>query len=194
MEKDLSIKFYGPFLFGNGLEKNLFKNALSQKAGVYLWTIKYKDGYLIDYIGETGRTFFLRMKEHLIQCLGGNDRVCDPKTLPIGKNKIIWNGMWRKGTRDSMPDFIDKYVVLAPKIQQYVKLVKIFVAPIDAKQRILQRIESALYFELRNNKEPISTFQDDDIRYLPKRPNEKAFRVEISCAHKLHGIPTVIQV
>ncbi|ACR78788.1 hypothetical protein Kole_0059 [Kosmotoga olearia TBF 19.5.1] len=109
--KDIVIlRLLGPYkLFGND-GNSLFNTDISRKNGIYFWTVKYKNGYLIDYIGETGKTFCQRMKEHLIETLGGNYRICDPDKLLQGKEKIVWNGLWRKGTRDKIGEFIRKKI------------------------------------------------------------------------------------
>ena len=52
--------------------------------------------FLIDYIGETSRTFYQRMKEHLIELIGGNYRICYSEMLLLSQEVIIWNGRWRK--------------------------------------------------------------------------------------------------
>lgn len=95
-ESKAKITFEGPFGLCGDHSKLLFNEDISHSAGIYLWTFKFKERYLIDYIGETGKSFYQRMKDHMIQQMGGNYRICDPKALMNGKEKIIWNGLWRK--------------------------------------------------------------------------------------------------
>ncbi len=51
--------------------KYLLGVPLADQRGIYLWTIQYQKEYYVDYIGETGKSFYDRNKEHIIQLLGG---------------------------------------------------------------------------------------------------------------------------
>jgi hypothetical protein len=113
--------------------------------GIYLWAVRMKSGsYKVSYIGETGVSYYRRTKDHLIQIFGGNYQVCDPESLLNGKNEVIWNGLWRKGTRDKLPEFFSQYERLTPIIKRSIVVQKVFVAPIKITSRLRIRIEGAL--------------------------------------------------
>ena len=62
----------------------------------------------MNYIGETGRDFGVRLKEHMIQTMGGNYRISDPDQIIQGNDVVLWNGLWRKGTRDRIEDYVNR--------------------------------------------------------------------------------------
>jgi hypothetical protein len=188
-ELDLEIEFHGPFKLSLNGDAILFHNELSHLSGIYLMAIQYEEGYLAYYIGETGQSFFIRLKDHVIQYFGGNYRIYEPKKFKRAEKQILWNGMWRKGTRDRIPEFINRSFELIPKIKEFVQLLEIFIAPLKVETRIRQRIEGALSLYLKEQPPPIGTFQDEDIRYIRKKKNEKPIKVSIMCSERIHGLP-----
>lgn len=185
----VSLEFSGPFKLYGAKGKLLFDQKVARLAGVYLWTVRFRGGFLINYVGETGNSFYRRMKDHMIQCLGGNYRICDAEQLLEGRKIILWNGMWRKGTRDLMPMFVDeKYVELAPRIRDYLKVLDIFVAPFDTDKRTRRRIEGAIAFSLREQDDPIGSFISEDVRYSGRKQNETPIQVAITSSAKLLGL------
>jgi len=107
-ESQIKIEFYGPFGLAEHDDNILFQNDLSHLEGIYLIAIQHNEGYLVYYIGETGHSFYARLKDHVIQYFGGNYRVLEPSKFRKGEKEIVWNGMWRKGTRDRVPEFINR--------------------------------------------------------------------------------------
>ncbi|MDK2952844.1 MAG: hypothetical protein PWQ27_227 [Kosmotoga sp.] len=178
MEDIIILKLFGPYkLFGSD-GNSLFDTDISRENGIYFWTVKHENGYLIDYIGETGRTFWQRMKEHLIETLGGNYRICDPDILLQGKEKIIWNGLWRKGTKDKIQEFIKNYEIYAPIIKRYIEIHDVFLAPLSADRRKKRLIEGNIAKIIKEQKPPISNLLPSDIRYVYDR---KKIRGRIHC-------------
>lgn len=195
MEDVVNLKLSGPYkLFGNRAQ--LFFDAdVSQKNGIYLWTIKYGNGYLIDYIGETGKTFSKRMKEHLIEMLGGNYRICDPDMLLQGKERIVWNGLWRKGTRDNIGKFIRDYEDYAPIIKRYIEIHDIFLAPLTVDRRTRQLIEGNVAKIIKGQNPPVSNLLPSDIRYVYNRKeNEEGFIVHIESNENVFGLPKTFKI
>jgi hypothetical protein len=57
--KELNIEFSEPFwLYGKG--NLLWNSPVAYQYGIYLWTIEYQNQYYLEYIGETGKSFFER--------------------------------------------------------------------------------------------------------------------------------------
>lgn len=189
MDTVVSLEFSGPFKLCGNKAKLLFDQDIAWLAGIYLWTVQFRGGFLINYIGETGTSFSRRMKDHMIQCLGGNYRICDAERLLEGKKKILWNGVWRKGTRDLLPMFVDEmYVKLAPQIRDYLRVLDVFVAPIEIDRRTRRRIEGSIAFSLREKAEPIGTIVSEDVRYFGRKQNETPIQVSITSSAKLFGL------
>src|SRR5262245_4216254 len=110
----LTLTFKGPFTLVGSDEPNLFESDLASGSGLYIWATEYVDGGLIvTYVGETEKTFAERMKEHAIQTLGGNYRISDPELLCKGIDRVLWNGLWRRGTRDRLPEYVESFLEFA---------------------------------------------------------------------------------
>lgn len=195
VEDVVKLKLSGPYkLFGNH-DQLLFDADVSQKNGIYIWTIKYSNGYLIDYIGETGRNFGQRMKEHLIEMLGGNYRICDSDMLLQGKEIIVWDGLWRKGTRDKIGEFISNYEKYAPIIKRYIEIHDVFLAPLTAERRKRQLIEGNIVKIIKGQNPPVSNLLPPDIRYFSNRKEtEEGFTVNIESKKNVFGLPKTFKI
>jgi len=192
--KSIELYFYGPLKF-DGNNNSLFNNELINKSGIYLWTIFCEDKYYIEYIGETGQSFYKRNKEHLIQVLGGNYRVLNLESLKYGKVEIFWNGMWRKGHRDKMNEFINSYLDFAPKLYDYITSINVFIAPLDCETHIRKRIEGAIAKNLKEQSYEINKFFPKDVKYLGKKRESKSddvIKVNIYSSVAILGLPNII--
>lgn len=184
------VEFEGPFGLASRTPPLLFEQPVAAKSGVYLWAIPYaKGGYLVSYVGETGVSFGQRTKEHLIQTLGGNYRISDPDLLVEGQAKTLWNGLWRRDTRDQMLEYIERVGELAPLARRELQLTVMFVAPLDVDARMRQRIEAGIALEIRRQKASSPSLLPDDIRYRPRREGESPIRVEVRSPANVHGLP-----
>lgn len=185
------LRFEGPFhLAGNG---DFFSTAVSSQAGVYLWTVPYDNGgFLITYIGETITSFGQRTKEHMIQTLGGNYRVSDPLLLRQGIDRVLWNGLWRKGERHKIAEFVERYEEFAPAVKASLELARLFVAPLDVDKRTLKRVEGAIATNIRGEGGLSAALLPADIRYLTRRKDEVPMLVRIEAASHIHGLPSEV--
>jgi len=190
---EYNLEIIGPYKIGR--ENDIFQSPYANQCGIYIWAIKVKDKYIINYIGETGLSFKKRTKEHLIQLIGGNYRVPEPKDLCVGKETILWDGLWRKGQRDKIVEFIKIYESLAPKIKEYIEMLNIFLIPMDVEARIRKLIEGNIAKHVRNQPFYISGLLPDDIRYITeKKIDEQSFSVKLLSSEKILGLPEKIQV
>ena len=165
-DKNLVLKFEGPFGLTSNSETFLFDQTKANEPGIYLWTVPYyRGGYLVSYVGETSASFRQRIKDHLIQTVGGNYRICDPDSLGRGEPKVLWNGLWRKGTRDKFHEYIQRLEELAPVIKKLLEIEVVFVAPLQSEKRLLQRIEGAIAMYIRSQPAPMSSVLPSDVRY-----------------------------
>jgi len=190
INKDFILRFEGPF----GLTKNkwpvLFEHPFAKESGLYLWAVPYiQGGYLVTYVGETGKTFGRRMKDHFIQTVGGNYRICDPDLLVKGETKVLWNGLWRKGTRDKLSEYLEKLEELAPIIQKGLQTEIVFLALIKSDRRLRQRIEGAIAGHIKSQAPPILSVLPQDVRYYQRSADEEAVNVFIECSCNIHGLP-----
>jgi hypothetical protein len=182
------LNFLGPFdLCG---EANGILDGCEERdaSGIYLWAVKVNDNYRVTYVGETGTSFYQRTKEHIIQTLGGNYRVCDVAEMQQGIQKVLWNGLWRIGTRDKLPEFLSRYEELAPLIKAYLKAQVIFVAVTECDHSLRKRIEGAIAFSLRSNNIASSLFPSD-IRYQKRKSGEAPISVALRSKSEIEGLP-----
>ena len=190
MSESLGIHFHGPYGLAGQHEKMLFGESISQEAGVYLWTVRTPDGFLVEYVGQTGESFAKRTKDHMIHTFGGNYRVCDPQLMRQGQLKVVWLGLWRRGTKDKMPEFAQRYLSLAPAIQEYLEAVELFLAPIVGNRRLRERIEGAIAHVIREQSAPASSLLSPDIRYRSRTQGEVPVSIDIVCDQAVLGLPS----
>jgi hypothetical protein len=186
----IRLELHGPFPLCGERTDTLAGCSQSCKAGIYLWTVRQGAGdFRISYIGETGETFHQRSRDHITQILGGNYRVLRPDSAEKGVQEVVWNGLWRRGTRHLLPDFLRRYEELAPLIKKHILQQEIFVGPLACERRLRKRIEGAIARQIRSS--PVaSSLLAEDIRYTCRRDDEPPVAVQIVSAHGIEGLPT----
>lgn len=190
---DYTLSFVGPFGMAGPHSKILFAEPEARLPGIYLWAIPYiHGGFLVNYVGETSTSFGQRMKNHLIHKVGGNYRISDPEQMIRGVDAVLWDGLWRKGTRDKMHEYIEKLVDLAPKIQKSIELIHVFVAPLDVETRTRQRIEAALAEHIKSQAGVASSLMAKDVRYYIRRKGEAPLPIQLRCTNSIHGMPEIL--
>lgn len=184
--------FHGPYDICSEDKDILNDCPFASFPGIYLWVVKMISGsYRVSYLGETGISFYQRTKDHLIQTLGGNYQICDPEEMRLGRHDVVWNGLWRKGTRDKFHEFLSIYESISYKIKKLILNQKLFVAPIKIERRLRQRIEGALAFAIRENAEA-SSLLPKDIRYYQRAVSEDPILFSIFAKHNIEGLPREI--
>jgi len=193
--REFTLTFTGPFALAGDRAPLLFADPIAEKSGLYLWAVPSdRGGMLVVYVGETRRSFGARMKEHGIQILGGNYRVSDAGRLRQGKDDVVWDGLWRKGTRHLLPEFVDGYVKLAPVIREYLLTMQFLVAPCPADDvRALRRIEAAIARHIWSQPAPASSLLPRDNRYVGRRDANAPIRVHVSSQGAVLGLPVTLE-
>lgn len=191
----LAFEVLGPLTWtGEPDGSFIFASPLAKATGVYFWTVSTPHGELVYYIGETGRSFRERFFEHLQRYLSGMSGIYEPEDFARGCKKLIWNGMWRRGEERKAAEFLERYEELAPKIRQFVGMFRFWLLPMDCERRMRERIESAIAGHLNAQEGVIGGFQEDDIRYRPRRDDEAPIPVSFICAAKIRGLPESLVV
>ncbi len=191
--KILTVKFDGPHPAYSETQDVLADTKNRKAGGVYLWAIRVGDAYRITHIGQTATSFYHRMKEHIINTLGGNYRINDSEALAKGESKILWDGLWREGRRECLPEFLRDSARLFEEAKRNLKLEKIFVAPLDVEDRMRRRIEGGIAKEIRKDKVASSLFPSD-IRVLGRLTTESAIPIRIVVSVKILGLPEQLEV
>jgi hypothetical protein len=163
-------------------------------AGVYLWTIQYKGSYLIYYIGETARSFGERIKEHTQGYLSGAYNLYDPGKFAKGNKREIWAGMYYDKDGSRMHDFLNHYFVLSDHAFSFLRLIQLIVAPINDEKRFLERLEGAISLKLKSVPGIVGEFQDEGVRYRPRRIDEEPIVVKMKFPVAILGMEQEIVV
>jgi hypothetical protein len=87
----IEITWTGPYGWP-GFEMESSLPPIPKLPGVYLQTVKYKNGYLIYAAGLTRRPIPVRFREHTHQYMTGNYNVLDISRMHRGVRKVIWHG------------------------------------------------------------------------------------------------------
>lgn len=151
------MEWHGPFVFvpQPGFQC-VFNQELATRPGLYLWTIEYERGYLINYVGKAGRgktkrSLAVRLKEDVQWAYSGNDgRVCDPALFRLGK---IENSF-----RFSFPDFLADYQRISTRVHEVYCTYRVFVSPLELEDRTLELVEAGIIRCLRSSGGTSSSF------------------------------------
>ncbi len=191
--KIFTIQFDGPHP-AYSETKDVLADCKHRKAGgIYFWAIKVGDSFRLTHIGQTGTSFYQRMKEHIINTLGGNYRISDADALARGEVKSLWEGLWREGHRERLPEFLHDSTRLFEAAKRNLKMEKIFLAPIVTEDRMRRRIEGAIAKQIRKDKTASSLFPPD-IRVLGRLTTESPIPVRIITPVKVLGLPEQLDV
>jgi len=190
---ELTVSFNGPHTICNE-SKDVLADCVHRKAaGIFFMAVPVGDSFRITHIGQTGTSFYARLKEHVIQTLGGNFRICDPVAMAKGENKVLWDGLWRPGRHAKLPEFLRDGPELLEAARSCFKLEKAFVAPLITEDRLRRRIEGAMASQIRKDKTASSLFPPD-VRYLPRLSTETAITIRIVSPKKILGLPEQLEV
>ena len=193
MDDNLHVHFQGPFGWFDDAGIPPLEKA--GKRGVYLWTIPTELGELVYYVGETKRSFSERMKEHLKEQLSGMYHIYEPTSFASGVKYVLWSGMYRPDIEEGgLGEFVNRLPKLADSLVGFVHLMRFRVALLDCEDRTRKRIEAALSQHLRQQPEPVGSFQDAGINYSPRKPNEEPILIRCSPTEEIRGLPATIEV
>jgi len=190
----IELDFSGPFAWLPGeAVPSLAEAPIGKRCGIYLWTVPTEAGELVYYVGETGRPFARRMEEHLSEQLSGRYRLYEPTAFLRGEKKLLWPGVYGPGSEPSVAGFVQQLPALAPALVLIVRAIRFHVAPTTCDDRIRRRIEAALAQHLREQDGDVGAFQDEHVRYVPRRPNEKPILVRFGWQQRPLGGPDTIE-
>lgn len=190
MDEGSELQFYGPFQLAGSQEESILLSPKGKLMGVYLLTIPFENKYLPYYVGETGVSFASRSMDHVKCFLNGFYRIYDPEAFATGKKILVWGGMWksnRKGS-DTMIEYLQQYHKLSSLSYTFLNLFRFFLAPFDSDDRLRQRLEAAIASKLLEQDGIIGSFQDNDIRYYPRRPKEQPIKIKLKVNELILGL------
>ena len=184
------LTFHGPYTLASVDTDVLGDCPYKDEPGIYLWCVPTdKFGFVVDYVGETNQSFYKRTKEHMIRTIGGDYEICDPKALTRAEYSIIWRGLWRKGTRDKLPEFLSRVHELAPLIREFIQLHRLFLAPTDLDDRKRKRLEGAIATTIRSS---TPCLLSPDVRYIQRNKSERPIKYGLRSARPIYSLPVEV--
>jgi len=189
--KEIRLTMKVPFnLIG---EKILFNIPDSNSSGIYFFTIRVNNRYLIEYVGITTRRFKDRFLEHIRELLSGGYKLYDFQKLKNNEQFVVWNRRYGKDT-DDIAVFLNNYQSFSKIIKQQLQELKIFLIPFNTEKRILERIEGAIYqILIKNNDERVMTFIKG-VRSNPTRKDEDSINIMIESNTLSSEIPNEFEI
>jgi hypothetical protein len=153
---EIQLKWEGPYaLVGSESKKSIFEINSVDSCGIYLWTTKYSTKYLVNYVGMTSKSFKQRLIEHIEYYYTGKYTVYDTKHFT---NAELVARYIPKG---NILDFASKYREVSTLIDDYLKTLNIFIAPLKMEKIYLKKIESAIILQLKSYNDITKRFLDN---------------------------------
>lgn len=185
----INIYFDGPFSYSNKIN-SLFEFKYKKSPGIYLWVIKSNMGNLIHYIGETSN-FAKRHKEHLMNILSLYYGIFDLNNAKVGKQVLIWKGLWRDKSENPVEDLLINYSKLTSTVIDYINFLDIYFAEIDVDNGIRKHIEGSIGWNLRNKHQNYKVLYPDD-NHIGMKIVKLNKKLLISSSEKIFGLDSEI--
>ena len=195
MAADIEVHFEGPFSWpGLPGAPSVFEVDAAKAAGIYLWAVPLPQGHLIYYVGETGRTFRIRLLEHYKEHASGFYHLYSPPEFARGKKVLAWPGHYDVKDKRSVQECIAQYRLLTGPVSELATTYRFFLASTTCEDRLRRRVEAAIASALYEAPEPVGTFQDAGIRYSHRREDETPLICTVTSSQPLMGMPVELQV
>lgn len=184
--QSLLFQISGPFgwpKYENGLP------CLPNIPGVYLMTVKYRDGFLPYGVGITRRPMTKRFIEHTRSYVKGEYNILDLDIAQQGIRKVIWKGWgW---TPEKRIDYEARKSEIIGMAQRLMTGTHIFVIETGITTRLLERIEASIanHFYKRDD----ILFDRGTLR-MPRWESEEPLMAVFKCDSKLYGLPLEIEI
>src|SRR5262249_30446548 len=114
---DVRVHFQGPFsAVDDGRCRCLFKDQISKRTGVYLWTLNVAGRDRPYYLGQTRVGFGARMAQHLACMLSGEYPTYDIEALLQGEYRRAVGALQGEGWPQMLPSVLAHYETLMPHV------------------------------------------------------------------------------
>jgi hypothetical protein len=190
MPAEIIVPFAGPFAWpGTPDTPSVFDGDEARKAGIYLWTVPLPEGHLVYYVGETGRSFNIRLGQHYEELVSARYHVYSAVEFARGEKLTLWPGRWDVTDRKSDAECLANCSRLSGQIREMMIVFRFFLAPLSCDKRTRQRIEAAIAQPLYAVPGKVGAFQDQGVRYDPRMPDEQTIACIVSSPVPLLGVP-----
>lgn len=194
----IELVWQGPFGWpGVRLEadvRDLGDSEFADYSGVYLWTVGYDLGFLIYAAGITSRPYRVRFREHTRAYRRGIYTVFDASSLTRGQREVVWPGFWFGHRSVSAErEYAEREPAIQAATERLLAVYRLFLAPIEASPRLLQRVEAAIMNSLYLAGGVVGQIPDRGMALAPRWDCEAPVLVRNSCEHLLYGLPEEFQ-
>lgn len=167
-------------------------SSIPRLPGIYLWTFRYEDGYLIYGAGITGRPVSERIAEHTRHYLAGEYNVLDIDAAERGMRKEIWHGwQYAKAHRD---EFDSRKEAILAAVRRQLAGFRIFTAVVELDVRIRKRIEAAIMNHLYRQPSPFGDLPDTGMSLSKRWESEAPITVINRWDNILHSLPAQLSI
>ncbi|MFN5708934.1 MAG: GIY-YIG nuclease family protein [Planctomycetota bacterium] len=188
---DISLNFVGPFTFTEGAA-SVFEVPCSRAAGIYLWTIRQRrdNTHLIHYVGET-KDLAKRHREHLIRILGLDYGIFDPEKAQDGESELRWKGLWRDKSSGGPLQQLAAYRKHHSDVLEYVSIINIFFAELQAERGLRKHIEGCIAKNLRKKHPEQSRLYPSDNRVGTLKSDHRC-KLSVTASEIIRGLDSEI--
>ena len=187
IEKE-DVLWNGPYSFP-GFEEINGINTIPDVGGIYLFTFKYKDGFLLYLAGITNSTK-RRISEHCRKYKTGNYTILDVKYAEDGLRKEIWHG-WQYA-KENQQEFIEKKEAILNGAKKQLCSFRIFIAEVTDKRK-RSRIEASIMNYIYNSKEHWSELADRGMALKERYNSEMPIEAKNISLNKIYGLTEILE-
>ena len=192
MDSKIELNVEGPFCWV--CNNTIFNAPESDLSGLYIFSIETHNGYLIEYVGITTRSFFERLCEHTREFLSGGYKIYEYEKFIKGVRASLWNGRFGKNKEKDVTKFLTRYGTLTSALLKQLGAYRVFVIPIT-DGRIAERLEGEMYQILKTSKlKQVREFIDNEVQYKVRESNEKPIKVKINSQDTLLGLSSEFSI
>ncbi len=183
------LHWLGPFSW-NGFEQVNNLKSVPDIPGVYLFTVDYKDGYIIRSAGVTN-AMKRRFSQHNREYKKGNYTVLDVSSARVGIRKEMWHG-WDYAKKNRK-EYFEHEAIILNLIREELRAYRIFVAKVDDKRK-RERIEFAIIHGIYRSKDPWSNLVDGGMALRGRFNYEVPVQLENISPYKVYGLPEKLEI
>ena len=189
IEKE-EVSWVGPLSWPGFEEANGVDGIPRDIQGVYVFTFKYRDGYLL-YSTGISKSIRKRFSSHTREYRKGNYNVLDVSSAERGERKEIWHG-WGYA-KQHQDEFIYNKELILSAVEDQLQSFRVFVAEIeDSRKR--ERIEAAIMQGIYTSKEHWSELSDRGMFLKGRCNSEMPINLVNICSNKIYGLPNAIEI
>jgi hypothetical protein len=149
---------------------------------LYLWTVEFEGGYLVNYVGETGRDLWSRLAENVAWSFGGREgAVSDPEQFRQGRAVTL--------ATFNISEFLADYLRLSTAIYGVYQSYRMFVAPIQLEESVRKYVEAGIIRTLLSSGGRVAAFLGNT-RLIRRSPEPLSAR--FVSGQRFHGIGEII--